>query len=1167
MLRRLKFRYRIAALVALAGLALLGVTLVAVLLGRASQVAITGIETRYLPLLELDRDLKAQFARIPPALEGAAATAEESQLVDADRLRDQFVLKLSGGQATIAANGGDAAELLRAFRAYYEPARALAAALIAAESPESLEPRVAEVRAAQQRFALQLDHATSPDRTRMAGAFATARRAQRDAILVDLAVASGAFVLMMLLSLSIVRRAVKQLAEVSQGMDRLAQGQFGEEITVAAADEFGELARRANQTAVRLRQYREEREREDWIKSGVGALAAEMAGDLDSATLGRRALAFLARQLDAPVAVAYASDEAGGFRLLHTYGAADATPVPLAFRGGEGQIGRAAHDDEVRVLADLPADYLTVRSALGAMPPRHLVIVPFGHEGRAMGVLELGLIAAPGEAALELLRRSRSVLGVAFRVAESRARAQLLLEETQRQAAELRDAYDTLERRNQTLQESEERLQAQQEELRQTNEELEEQTAALEAQRLTVQKQNDELLEIQAQLEDKAAELARASRYKSEFLANMSHELRTPLNSIMILSKILGEPGERPESEKLEFARVIHKSGEELLALINDVLDLAKVEAGRQDLSVDTLVVADLVGYLKRMFQPMAADKGLVLDVVMAEGAPEAIRTDRARLEQILKNLVANAIKFTAQGRVTVRVYRAKDALAIAVADTGVGIPADKQAWIFEAFAQVEAGPSRKYGGTGLGLTIARQLARRLGGDLQVESQVGQGSTFQLFLPLAGPPADEAPAPAAPRPARATPSQPPPLVADDRHLIVPGDACLLVIEDDPHFAELVLRTVREDGFKGLVATTGHEGLELARRHKPSGIVLDVGLPDLDGWAVMERLKQERTTREIPVHFITAGDDRARAHELGAVGFLAKPVDAAQIRGALQALEASAGASLRRVLVVESDAAMRDSLREQLQANMPEVAVAAVGSSDAALAQLSQANFGCVVLDLALPGKHDGMGFLARVRADERTAAMPAIVHTALDLSPEEVMRLEINEQALVILQGERSFERVLEETRLFLQRVRSGLPEQRQRMIERVHQHEPLLKGKTVLIVDDDMRNVYSLSSALRAKDLRVLTAADGQEALDELETHPETNVVLMDVMMPRMDGHEATRRIREEPRFQKLPIIALTAKTMPGERKKCLDAGANDYVPKPVDLDRLLALLRVWLS
>jgi len=693
----------------------------------------------------------------------------------------------------------------------------------------------------------------------------------------------------------------------------------------------------------------------------------------------------------------------------------------------------------------------------------------------------------------------------------------------------------------------------------------------------------------------------------------------------MILSKILGDGDERPEAEKLEFAKVIHKSGEELLALINDVLDLAKVEAGKQELSVDTVELHDVAAYVRRMFGPMAKDRGLELRVEVDEGVARRVRTDPARLEQILKNLVSNAIKFTAAGSVVVRLYApapgewrpevveggeggdgggeggGKGAFAISVADTGIGIPAEKQAWIFEAFAQADGGTSRKYGGTGLGLTIARQLAQRLGGDLRVKSEVGKGSSFHVYLPVAGPSVREAAAEAgtgvrarrttgagaasgagaagALSGAASAAGLAEQTVTDDRHVIVPGDACLLVIEDDARFAEIVLRLVREAGFKGLVATNGHGGLELARRHKPSGIVLDVGLPDMDGWSVMERLKQERSTREIPVHFITAGDDSARAERLGAVGFLAKPVDLGQVRSALRALEASAGASLHKVLVVAQDVDMRNSLRQQLaggggngsngsgagsEANVEAVGVGTVAE---ALERLANDTIGCVVLDLSLPEKQDGFDLLARIRGDDRTAAIPVIVHTGLALTPEEVLRLEVTEQALVILQGERSLERVLEETRLFLHRVRTGLPEQRQRMTQLVHNHELQLKGKTVLVVDDDMRNVYSLSSALRAKDLRVITAADGQEALDELSAHPETNVVLMDVMMPRMDGHEATRRIRSEPRFAKLPIIALTAKTMPGERKKCLDAGANDYVPKPVDMDRLLALLRVWLS
>ncbi|HEV7557852.1 MAG TPA: response regulator, partial [Kofleriaceae bacterium] len=654
-------------------------------------------------------------------------------------------------------------------------------------------------------------------------------------------------------------------------------------------------------------------------------------------------------------------------------------------------------------------------------------------------------------------------------------------------------------------------------------------------------------------------------RYKSEFLANMSHELRTPLNSIMILSKILADNDERRLDDKqVEFAGLIHKSGEELLALINDVLDLAKVEAGKQSLVCAPMATAAIVDYVRRMFEPLAIQKQLGFEVTAATDVPDEIRTDWKRLSQIVKNLVANAFKFTERGRVTVRIDRAESiadrpAIAIAVTDTGIGIAPDKHARIFEAFAQIEGGTSRKYGGTGLGLTIARDLANNLGGDLTVGSELGRGSTFRVTLPVDGPPSDPQARRVEP-PALQLPSLA--AIADDRDGLVDGETCVLVIEDDVAFATVVSHLVREASMKVVVAQRGRIGIDLARRYRPSGIILDVGLPDLDGWAVMEALRSDPTTREIPVHFITASKDADRAMRLGAVGFSTKPVDAAQVRSALHALDRASRVGVRRVLLVEVDDASRESLRSLLAGGALEVE--AVATPKEALARLAVGAYGCIVTNLALPDKSRGFELLASVRAEPATASIPIVVHTSEQLDVDEIRRLEADDGVIVVLEGERAKERVLDETRMFVERVRAETPVRGPAPNEAVL---AALDGKTVLVVDDDMRNVYSLSSALRAKNLTVLTAADGQEALDELDRHPDTDVVLMDVMMPRMDGHEATRRIRVQTRFRDLPIIALTAKTMPGEREKCIDAGANDYVPKPVDVSRLLALLRVWLA
>ena len=1124
-LGRLRFRTRIASLVVMTFLALAAVTTVAVVLGKRIEQQISGIETRYVPLLELDRDLKAMFAAIPTSLEAAASAAEESELREADTRRDAFIRRLADGRAAIAQNGGDGDALIREFRHYYDLARSLSVELMAEEPSEDLAGRAEAMKSAQNAFAAHLDLATTPDRARLADAFADARGAQRAAILLDLVVAVGVVLLMVLVSWRIVRSTAGSLSAVSRGIERLATGDFNQEIPVVTRDEFGALAREANRTAEKLRDYRDRSAREDWIKTGAAGLVSEIAGDLAPADLARAALSYLARYVGAQVGAAYAADGSGSLGLLATFALASDEGVPRVIPAGHGILGQAVRDDRVTVLSDLPEAYVRVKSALGEAPPRQTVIVPFGYHGRANGVFELGFVAPASQQALELLGRSRDHLGVAFRVADSRERVRLLLAETQRQADELRDQ--------------------------------------------------------QSLLEEKAAEIQRASQYKSQFLANMSHELRTPLNSVMILSKILGENAERTLSDKqVEFAQLIHRSGEELLFLINDVLDLAKVEAGRLEVAVHPLALADVARYAERMFEPVAEHKKLAFEVTVADGTPERIATDAPKLHQILKNLISNAIKFTDRGGVSVTIFPASRPPAgiapvdvppgdvgIAVVDTGLGIARDQQERIFDAFTQADGGTARSHGGTGLGLTIARQLSRLLGGDLLVHSEPGAGSTFILHLPVGGPravaPSARASMPSVEPSVRRRRSGSSPQPADDRASVTSGDPCLLVIEDDPVFVDIVLGLVRDCGFKGLVAADGSSGLELARVHRPSGIILDVGLPDMDGWSVMERLKMSRITREIPVHFITAADVGAeRARQMGAVGFLVKPVAVEEVKNAIHTLESFSGTTVRRVLLVDGGPGLRESLVDRLSG---EAQVEAVAAIDEAESRLGNRTFECVVVSLDGSDRADGLGFLERLRRSPEGSQLPVVFYARVPLGAEVLARLADDPLTMVVVEGDSARDRVEEGTRLFLQRVRSRRPAAPNGPVE-VAQALQVLKGKRVLIVDDDMRNVYSLSSALRAADLEVLAATDGLEAVEVLEAGAEVDAVLMDIMMPRMDGFESIRRIRKMPGRQALPIVAITAKTMPGDRKKCLDAGASDYLPKPVDVDQLVSLLSARL-
>jgi signal transduction histidine kinase/DNA-binding response OmpR family regulator/HAMP domain-containing protein len=1151
MLERLKFRYKVFLLVAptLAGLLL--VTAVSLLLNRQAERQLAEVQDTYLPLLEADRDLKRLFREIQHALEGAAAAQEVGNLREADGLRKQFIERVASARSAIAANGGDSNALEQALESYYGVARDVTTQLMAGREGEALVGRIEQMRLQHQNLHARLEATTTPNRTRMVAAFRAARQAHSRTLQIDVLIAVLALVLAGSLSWRIIRGAVRRLQQVQAGMERLAGGDFSHEIKVTSQDEFGDLARQANETAARLRGYRENSLREDWVKTGLSGLASELVGELAPSQLCSRALAYLARYLDAQVAAAFLADGNGDLQFCAGVACVPPGAVPSSFRPGEGLLGQAALDGQMRVLDQSPPGHLAIRSALIDAAPKQIVVIPFAHERRTIGVLELGSKVPWSEQQLEVARGARTALGGVFAVARSRQRQQELLERSQRQADE---------------------LQSQQEELRQTNDELAEQSRALEQERQAVLVKNAELEKAQALLQEKAEEVSRSSRYKSEFLANMSHELRTPLNGIMVLSQMLGENLSANLSDKqVEFARVIHQSGEELLNLINEVLDLSKVEAGRQELVLDSFDPADLVGYLRGMFGPLAARKGLAFSVEQAGELPPRMRTDRARVEQILKNLLSNALKFTEGGNVTVTIGPAPAAdvrelsgaagsfVAFSVSDTGMGIPADKQEEIFEAFAQVDRGTSRKYGGTGLGLAIAKKLAARMGGDLRVRSDGATGSTFTLFLPFETRPAGG-------RGDRA--ADPVSAVADDRDHLQPGDPALLLIEDDADFAQIVVQMVREAGFKALHAKEGHAGLELARQYRPSGIILDVGLPDMDGWAVMERLAADQTVRNIPVHFVTAaavGADRART--LGAVGFLSKPFGRDQLCSVIHNLEESAGIKLRKILLVEDDAPLRTALSTLLTGK--DMEVAAVGSSAEALEQLRSRAFGCMILDLGLPDKQSGLDLLRRVRRDRRTRDLPVIVHTGLSLSEGEVLELERQARTVVVVKGERSPQRLIDEARLFVQRLRRDLPAHRQLMNQAVQGDEPSLRGKKILIVDDDMRNVYSLSAFLSAKGLLVEVAPDGKSALDMLANDGGGGIelVLMDIMMPGLDGYEAMRRIRTEPRFGKLPIIALTAKAMPGDREKCLAAGASDYIAKPVDTQKFMSALRGWLG
>ena len=927
---------------------------------------------------------------------------------------------------------------------------------------------------------------------------------------------------------------------------------------------------------------------ETWIRAGRSGLAERLQGERRLELLGERALAFITSWLQAPVGVLHLVTESGEVREIATH-ALPADRVSSAVTAGQGLAGQAIKDGRLLHLRQVPADYWAVTSSVGAARPRELVIVPAIADGVVHGVIELGFFRAVTAADVALLQRTSEMVAIAVRAARDRSRLEELLQRSQHQAQELqaqqeelRVTNEELEERGRALQASQAQLETQQAELEQSNSQLGEQTRLLE-------RQNDDLIDTQRNLTDKAVELEQASRYKSEFLANMSHELRTPLNSTLILAKLLGDnSGGNLTEEQVRYARTIHSAGQDLLGLINDILELSKIEAGQLTIVRERVQVTSLVDAVLVALRPLAAQKGLALNSEIDPAAPSHLESDPRRLAQILRNLLANALKFTERGQVSVRVREGgKGALAFDVRDTGIGIPEAQQQVIFEAFRQADGSIHRKYGGTGLGLSISRDLARLLGGDIIVASRAGEGSTFTLTLPLqastaaddrqhakgtiAGTASTQPASRVAPPGAASVPAASPkvladPPIADDRSHLTPGKRLILVIEDDPHFAT-VLRDVAHDlDFDCVICGTGEDGLTAARRFKPSGILLDIHLPDHSGLSVLDELKRDPLLRHIPVHGLSVEDHTREAMHRGAVGYALKPLERAELVAALRRLEATFTPRVRRVLVVEDDERQRKSVAALL--GHGEVEVIGVANGAEALNRLRETAFDCIVMDLNLPDL-SGDELLERI-AQEHSDTPPVIVYTGRSLTGEEEQRLRRHSKSIIV-KGARSPERLLDEVTLFLHQVEAELPPESRRMLRAARDRDAAFEGRRILIAEDDARNIFALSRILEPRGAKVEIARNGREALDVLmrsrnEGSSGIDLVLMDLMMPEMDGLTAIREIRRHAQWQKLPIIALTAKAMQDDRDNCLAAGANDYCAKPLDVDKLVALIRVWM-
>jgi HAMP domain-containing protein/signal transduction histidine kinase/DNA-binding response OmpR family regulator len=966
---------------------------------------------------------------------------------------------------------------------------------------------------------------------------------------------------------------VRAIAEVATAVTK---GDLTRSIQVETRGEVAELKDNINTMISNLRETTKRNREQDWLKTNLAKFTGMLQGQRQLDTVGEILLSELAPLVKAQQGAIYHLGAHHGdtqLRLLSTYAASAGIPalIPL----GQGLIGQCALDKKSIHLAEVPTDFVSISSSLGAAGRVSIVVLPVLFEGQTKAVIELASLAAFDEVNLTFLDLLTQSIGAVFNTIEATMRTEGLLAKSQQLTVE---------------------LQARQRELQQTNEELGTKARLLAEQNAEVERKNAEVEHARHALEEKAAELALTSKYKSEFLANMSHELRTPLNSILILSQQLAEnaPGNLNDRQ-VEFSRNINSSGTDLLHLINDILDLSKIESGTVSVDIEDIPFDGLRDNLERNFRHVAEAKNLPLHVRFSENLPGFMGSDPKRLQQILKNLLSNAVKFTASGKVEVRVdfaaqgwspdhpvlAKAAHVVAFAVQDTGIGIPPDKQRLIFEAFQQADAGTARKYGGTGLGLAISRELAALLGGEIKLTSVHGEGSTFTLYLPLhyAGPAGLHGQAsPAAPAsgvsPERLSilpglghrPTSPLGVreepIDDDRQTIEPGDPVLLVIEDDPHFARILLGLARTRGFKGLVAAKGAIGLSLARQFRPAAITLDIFLPDMLGWTVLNQLKLDPATRHIPVQIVTLEEERQHGLAHGAFAYLVKSPTTEGLEAAFDRIKDFAAPRTKRLLIVEDNDIERQSIAALLGHDDIELASAATGEE--ALAAMLDRPCDCVVLDLRLPDM-TGFDLLEKIHAEPALAQVPVVVFTGKELDADEQARLRRFAKSIV-LKDVRSPERLLDETALFLHRVVTELPPEKQAMLQRLHHSREVLFGRKVLVVDDDARNIFALTSVLENQGMDVLSTTNGRAAIELIRTTPGLDLVLMDIMMPEMDGYETMREIRRSPEFRTLPILALTAKAMKGDREKCLDAGASDYIAKPVNTDQLLSLMRVWL-
>jgi signal transduction histidine kinase/DNA-binding response OmpR family regulator/CHASE3 domain sensor protein len=968
--------------------------------------------------------------------------------------------------------------------------------------------------------------------------------------------------------------------------NKIAAGEYGTRVPDQGADGLGDLSGSLNKMGESLQQSFRLLSDKEWLQSGIAGLNERMLGQYDMTSLAHYVLEFILDYTETEAGAIYLTDNHDTLKLAGGLGL-NGGQVKEQVRFGEGITGKCAVTGKIVELKDVPEEMIIVSHAAGSIKTPNILALPVFYEKKVVGVIELASIGAYTPIDFSFLESVGHSIGTVINSIQNRRRLQELLEETQSQAEELQVQHTELENMNSELEAQAEKLQASEEELKVQQEELLEANQELEERSRLLEEKNQVVFERNLEIQKKADELEQSTKYKSEFLANMSHELRTPLNSILLLSRLMAENNEKNlNNEQLEYARVILSSGQGLLSLIDEILDLSRIEAGKMDLAYADLSIQELIRSMHSLFDPMAKEKGVEFRVQVDNNVPGIIETDRSRLEQILRNLVSNALKFTSKGYVLMNVFvpvNKTAVIGITVKDTGIGISKDKQQIIFEAFQQADGSTRRKYGGTGLGLSISRQLARLLGGEIELESEPGKGSAFTLYIPVTKLAAaltqqqDVADIPVT-RPASV--NQPgangepepvqryitdiiPPGVPDDRDAIAVGDKVILIVEDDTNFAKSLLQYTRQRNYKGIVSVRGDEAVELAVKYKPAGILLDIQLPVKDGWEVMEELKNNSHTRHIPVHIMSSYDAKYKSLLKGAVDFINKPVAFEQMQEIFAKIEYVLNYNPRKVLIVEENTQHARALAYYLETFRVNAEIQQ-NVHDSVQALLNK-EVSCVILDMGIPDQK-AYDTLEEVKKSPGLENVPIIIFTGKSLSRAEEKRIKQYADTIIIKTAQ-SYQRILDEVSLFLHLVEErGDNNDGGRLPKKLGALRDVLKGKTVLVADDDVRNIYSLTKSLEAFNMTVLSATDGQEALNQLEANSGVDIVLMDMMMPEMDGYESIRRIRRNPAYRNLPVIAVTAKAMTGDREKCISAGASDYITKPVDIDQLLSLLRVWL-